>query len=547
MTAAPDPVATSATRSPLIPIRFQVLIGAVLVQLILGTVYGYSIFWQPLDSVVFPPVVTQAEQAAMIAEGAGGAGGVDASGLTVVADEAAKAAQLVTQQGYLKYAFSICILSFAFTMVFAGRVQDVRGPRQTAVIGACLLGGGFIVASLMNNPVVFFLAHAMLTGTVGLIALMIFDALLGSREQTHDNPMLRHVPSAIIITVAVAGITTGQQFVGRLGPVDSIFMLWASVGFLAGAGIGFAYVCPIAALIKWFPNQKGLVSGLAVAGFGFGAYLFKGRYLGALGYIEDHGITSFFLVHGVVSLVAVTLGAMLLRNPPSAAVPVAGKVGGKASGDSTWRDTLKNPAFYLLWLMFFSGAMAGLMVIGIIKVFAGDQLIAGVTAAGEVLTEQGRGELMLKGAEAVGYLAIFNAIGRVVWGLVSDKVGRTPAFVVMFLLQAVTMCVLSQADTELSIAVVASIVGFNFGGNFALFPSATADLFGAKNLGANYGWVFTSYGIAGVIGIAAGNVAKAMTGSYFAAFALAAALCLVSAVLAVVLGRMIAKAKAVAA
>jgi OFA family oxalate/formate antiporter-like MFS transporter len=88
-------------------------------------------------------------------------------------------------------------------------------------------------------------------------------------------------------------------------------------------------------------------------------------------------------------------------------------------------------------------------------------------------------------------------------------------------------------DTKLTLAVGASIVGFNFGGNFALFPSATADLFGAKNLGANYGWVFTSYGIAGVVGIAAGNKAMAMTGSYTAAFIFAAILCLISAAMAI--------------
>ena len=102
----------------------------------------------------------------------------------------------------------------------------------------------------------------------------------------------------------------------------------------------------------------------------------------------------------------------------------------------------------------------------------------------------------------------------------------------MFIFQAVTMSLLMQAKSEMSIAVAASIVGFNFGGNFALFPSATADLFGAKNMGANYGWVFTSYGIAGVIGIAAGNVAKSMTGSYSAAFFVSAGLCVVSAMLA---------------
>jgi OFA family oxalate/formate antiporter-like MFS transporter len=103
----------------------------------------------------------------------------------------------------------------------------------------------------------------------------------------------------------------------------------------------------------------------------------------------------------------------------------------------------------------------------------------------------------------------------------------------MFVLQAATMFLLSALDTRVALCVGASIVGFNFGGNFALFPSATADLFGAKNLGANYGWVFTSYGIAGVVGIVAGNAAKVTTGSYAAAFAIAGVLCLVSAGLAI--------------
>ncbi len=519
----------------LIPIRYQVLIGAVVIQLILGTVYGYSIFWQPLNAEVFPPVVTQAELDAMAAAGR------DTTGLTVVADEAARQAQITQQKSYLNQAFSICILSFALTMILAGRVQDVCGPRLPAIIGAVLMGMGFITASFMNYPFVFFLAHALLTGGVGMVLLMVYDALLGSRETLKHNPMLRYAPQSIMIAVVVAGVTTGTQFVGKLGPVDKIFMLWATVGFLAGVGIGFAYVCPIAALIKWFPNAKGLVSGLAVAGFGFGAYLFKGQQLGAVGYIEKHGITEFFMVHGVICLVLVTLGALLLRNPPNATAPATG-----TTTDSSWRDTLKRPAFYTLWLMFFSGAMAGLMVIGIIKGFAGEQLIKGALAGGQTLTDEQKAALIRQGAEAVGYLAIFNAVGRIAWGLISDKIGRTGAMIAMFLLQAVTMALLTQATTELTIAVAASIVGFNFGGNFALFPSATADLFGAKNLGANYGWVFTSYGIAAVIGMLAGNTAKQMTGDYFPAFLAAACLCVISAGLAVALGRSIAKQRAAA-
>lgn len=503
--------------------RVLVLLGAVIVQLILGTVYGYSIFWQPLTAEVFPEVVTQAEAAALPAQSA------SAPAPIVVADEDARIAKLAEQQGYLKYAFSICILSFAVVMVIAGRVQDVTGPRLPALIGAVLMGLGFLLAGLMNHPIVFLLAHAAFAGAVAIVLLMLVHALLG-RSPAHRT-LERPVQSGVVIAVAVAGILLGQQYVGRQGELDRLLVLWGTVGFLAGAGIGFAYVCPIAALVKWFPRQKGLVSGVAVAGFGFGAFLFKGRTVGALGYIEEHGIREFFLVHALVCFLGVAIGAMLLRNPPVAAA-TAPTVGSRVASDSTWQTTLRHPAFYALWLMFFSGAMAGLMVIGIVKVFAGEQLVAAAVEGGATLTDAQTADLLLKGAAAVGWLAIFNAIGRIVWGLVSDLIGRTSAFVAMFVLQAAMMFLLGGMQTELTLAIAASVVGFNFGGNFALFPSATADFFGSKNLGANYGWVFTSYGIAGVVGIAAGNAAKSFTGSYAAAFTVAGVLCLVSAGLA---------------
>ncbi len=318
--------------------RARVVIGAIGIQLILGTVYGYSIFWEPLEAKVFPPMITEVEQAAMIAEGA------DVTGYHIVADAAAHARRTAVQSGYLRYAFSICILAFAVTMVIAGRVQDIKGPRFTATIGGVLMGFGFIVAGLMNHFIVFYLAHAMFIGMVTLMVLMIYHAMFGGVSKK-DVPVLQYVPTAIAAAAIVAGVLLGNQYVGRVGELDQIFMLWGTVGFLAGAGIGFAYVCPIAALIKWLPQHKGLVSGIAVAGFGFGAYLFKGQ-LGARGFIELYGITSFFMVHGVVCLVAVTIGARLLRNPPATTA-----VG--ASTDSNWQDTLKRPAFYVLWLMFF--------------------------------------------------------------------------------------------------------------------------------------------------------------------------------------------------
>jgi len=498
--------------------KYLVLLGAIIVQLILGTLYGYSIFWKPLEAEIFPEIKTQAEITALAEQEQ------DVSGYAVVADEEAKTLQQSVQQGYIKYAFSICILSFAVVMVIAGRIQDIKGPRFTAIVGAILMGMGFLVAGLIHHFIIFYLAHAVFMGAMGILVLMIYHALFG-RLDKEELPILQYVPMGILATVIIAGVLLGNQYIGAQQELGKLFMVWGTVGFLAGAGIGFAYVCPLAALIKWFPEKRGLVSGLAVAGFGFGAYLFKGQAIGALGFIEAHGITNFFAVHGLVCLAGITIGALLLKNPPGTLV--------KTVTDSAWQDTLRKPSFYVLWLMYFSGAMAGLMVIGIVKDFAGEQLIAAATAGGAALEDAVRNDLLLQGAEAVGWLAIFNAVGRIAWGFISDKIGRTGAFVLMFVFQAVMMVVLTGMNTELTLAIGASIVGFNFGGNFALFPSATADLFGAKNLGVNYGWVFTSYGVAGVVGIAAGNAAKTMTGSYRAAFILAAVLCLISAGLAI--------------
>ncbi|MCX6362120.1 MAG: OFA family MFS transporter [Armatimonadetes bacterium] len=453
--AKPEP---RAVAGPLT--RWKVLVGAIIVQLILGTVYGYSIFWQPLEDALYPaPIITVAEQTKLETTGQS----LPANAIVLSDADAKKKHD--ERQAPLKQAFALAILTFALTMVYAGKVQDAKGPRYPALIGSVLLGAGFLAA--------------------------------------------------------------GALLSGKVSDANQVTMLlWLFIGVVAGAGIGFAYVCPIAALVKWFPDAKGLVSGIAVAGFGFGAFIISYKALPFSGtvYIKEHSISQFFLVHGVVCLVAVALGALLLSNPPGT-VPAVRADGGPG-------ELLKNKAFYMIWMMFFSGALAGLTVIGVAKGFAGEQLVANALGSIDAETKK---SLMEKGAAAVGMLAVFNAIGRVVWGTVSDKIGRTPTFIAMFLFQTVMMFLLPAMKTEIAITLAAGMVGFNFGGNFALFPSATAELFGAKKLGQNYGLVFTSYGVAGVVGIQAGNIAKTVTGSYSAAFALAGLLCLVSAILAIAL------------
>ena len=524
------PAATATRATDNRATRYVVLAGALIVQSILGTLYGYSIFWRPLEQVIFPPTVTaqQAQErgldAGAVRPGERVTVDTDAGSVVVVASAADAERLSAEYQGYLKYAFSIAVLAFAVTMVIAGRIQDVTGPRIPALIGAALIGTGFILAGFMKSAVVFYISHSALMGLLALVLLLLFHAVT-ARVDPKENPMVQWAPFGIMTMVIVLGVGLSDRYVGEAGPFNRLMVLWGTVGVLAGCGIGFAYVCPIAALVKWFPEYKGLVTGLAVAGFGLGAFIFKGDTIGAKGFLDEHGIMTFFIVHGFVCLLGISFGALLLKNP-------VGAPKGTASRDSGWQDTLKRPAFYVLWLMFFSASTAGLMVIGILAPFVREQVLKGgvdALQAGAV------------GATAVGVLAIFNAAGRVVWGVLSDKIGRTLSFILIFVAQGAVMFVLASLKGATALYVAAGLVGFNYGGIFALLPSATADMFGSKNLGANYGWVFTSYGIAGIVGVAAGNVAKEQTGDYRYAFWMAAGLCLISAVLALVLRPMAAQ------
>ncbi|MDH5552831.1 MAG: OFA family MFS transporter [Nitrosomonas sp.] len=384
--------------------RWFVVVGALIIQVCLGAIYSWSVFVNPLKEV-FDYTTTQT--------------------------------QII---------FSLALATFALVMIFAGSLQDRKGPRLVATLGGVVLGTGYLLASLTD-------------GQFSLIAL--------------------------------------------------------TVGVIGGAGIGLAYVCPIAACVKWFPDKRGMVTGLAVAGFGAGAWLFAKI---ASGFIDSYGLLASFQYLGVIFMLSVVVGAQLLRNPPTGWQPEGwqppeSQFKISAVEDFAWRDMIKLRQFWMLWIMFVFGAAAGLLVIGILNPYG---IHSGLSAAAA--------------ANAVGVLALFNGAGRIVWGTASDKIGRKNALTLMFLLQGVMMLALiNMGSTELTLSIAAAWVGFNFGGNLALFPSTTADFFGTKNVGINYGLMFTAYGVAGIVGpILAGNVFD-ITGSYLWAFIPSGVACLIAA------------------
>lgn len=315
------------------------------------------------------------------------------------------------------------------------------------------------------------------------------------------------LPSAGPKKVAMTGgIVLGIGYVlgGFLG--SSFIMQFLCIGILGGAGIGLAYVVPIAVGVKWFPDKKGMITGLSVAGFGFGATIWvklAGSWFGGLLNTTNvfglPGVQSVFVIYGIVFAVLVLLGSMVMINPPEGYKP-AGWTPPETTGSNpagkieyTYKEMLKSVEFYRLWVVFIFSALAGLMVIYAIRLFGIDALEHnGIMDAGAIA------------GTAMAWYAILNGLGRIAWGTISDKIGRRNAIIAMTLAQGVVMLAIYHGfitfASSLGLIVGASLIGFNFGGNFALFPAATADFFGNKNVGSNYGWMFTAYGVAGILG-----------------------------------------------
>jgi len=401
----------------------------------------------------------------------------------------------------------------------AETAQDKIPNRWIRVVGAILmqLALGCIYAwSIFNKPLAHYLELApkspevLAIFAVSLAGFGLFVSV-GGMLQDRRGPRQIGILAGVIYAV---GYVLSSMFYDNLG------LMYVSYALL-GAGVGIGYSCPLSCCVKWFPDKRGLIAGIAVAGFGAGTFIFAqvgtwlvGSSTGATPYAN---LGDAYLYLGLIFLAMVIAGSMLLCDPPTNFCPAGWTppqqgAGSTAKKQFKTREMVHSKVYWMIWAMYILSATCGLMMIGNVSNVA--QNMEDIYAAANPttfhpLTEDVMVTTAANVALMTGILALFNGAGRVIWGFISDKVGRTRAMKMMFMTQTIILFVaaafiMSKPTNEMTqfvgVTVLVSLEGFCFGGNFALFPPITAEYFGTKHYGSNYGVVFTAYAVGGVTG-----------------------------------------------
>lgn len=351
----------------------------------------------------------------------------------------------------ISMAFSICALIFGLTTFAAGKMSDKYGPRIVVIIGSLILAFGFILSAFIHFK----------------------------------------------------------------------WQLYLTYGVIAGLGGGLVYLPPIATAPKWWPDRKALATGFAVVGLGLGSFIMAPLAT----YIitdPDMGWRYVFIYVGIAMGLMGLTAAMCLDVPPANWKPegwnpvfVDEKTGVQKENDYLFREAIRTSPFWLLYVGFFCGCFAGLMVIGHI---AGHGRDAGLEP--------------MQAAAAVSTLAIFNAAVRIIIGFIADKIGTKKSFLIIFGLQVVAMvCLFPAGSSAIFLGIIAALIGWNYGAMFTLFPATCLQYYGPTAQGANYGLLFTAFGFAGFAGPLIGGMLKDITGTYFAPFVLGAVVVGVSVII----------------
>ncbi|MED0973148.1 oxalate/formate antiport family MFS transporter [Bacillus cereus] len=355
--------------------------------------------------------------------------------------------------------------------------------------------------SLFNQPLVskygWSLNAVAITFSITSLSLA-FSTLFASKLQ--EKWGLRKL-------IMIAGLALGLGLI-LSSQASSLILLYVLAGVVVGYADGTAYITSLSNLIKWFPERKGLIAGISVSAYGSGSLIFK--YINAQ-LIESVGVSQAFIYWGLIVTAMIVIGACLIHQAADQRAVHETK-----TQEYTTKEMLGTKEVYLLFIMLFTSCMSGLYLIGMVKDI-GVQLV-GLSAT--------------TAANAVAMVAIFNTLGRIILGPLSDKIGRLKIVTGTFVAMATSVLVLSFVDLNYGIYFVCvASVAFCFGGNITIFPAIVGDFFGMKNHSKNYGIVYQGFGF----GALAGSFIGAILGGFKPTFMVIGVLCVVSFIIAILI------------
>ncbi|MGO1059369.1 L-lactate MFS transporter [Planococcus sp. FY231025] len=400
-----------------------------------------------------------------------------------------------------------------------------RKPKNRWLIALSAVGihisiGSVYAWSNFTNPLIeqfgWSTSQVQLTFSIAILFLGLSAAFFGSFVEKY-GPRKSGLLAAIFFGTGIIGS-------GFAVSASSLPLLYVFYGALGGIGLGIGYIAPVSTLVKWFPDRRGLATGLAIMGFGFAAAI-SSPIMEAL--ITSVGIEKTFYILGISYLTIMVLSSLYLEKPKEGWMPAgfeeklnSGQVERKVDlAQLTANEAVKTKRFYYLWFMLFINVTCGIAILSAAKPLAIDSI----------------GMTTVQAAALVGVLGIFNGLGRLGWATISDYIGRPNTYTAFFVIQIALFALLPFTTNVLLFQIMLAIVYTCYGGGFASIPAYIADIFGTKQLGAIHGYILTAWAAAGLAGPMFAAYMKDQTGSYEGSLLFFAGLFIVALIISIVI------------
>lgn len=364
-----------------------------------------------------------------------------------------------------------------------------------SAIGIHICIGSVYAWSVLTKPIMqamgFTLQETTWTFSIAILFLGLSAGFLGSYVEKH-GPRRSGLVSTVFFGIGMLGTAFALS-------QHSLLLMYLFYGVIGGIGLGTGYITPVSTLVKWFPNNRGLATGLAIMGFGF-ASLIAGPVMQLM--IAKYGLINNFIILGCVYMVIMTASSLYLEPPKVPAVTEAkAKLASLPENNQaqyTVNEAMKTWHFYALWWIFFTNITCGI----------------GLLAVASPMAQEVIQMTPLAAASMVGIIGLLNGLGRIVWSTISDYIGRRNTYIMFFLLEIAAFYMLASVTDSFLFQALIFLIITCYGGGFSCMPAYLSDLFGTKQLSAIHGRILTAWGLAGIAGPLLLSWIKETTNSY---------------------------------